>query len=277
MSESCNGNCSSCSQGDCASRTQESLLAPLNEYSKVRKVIGVVSGKGGVGKSAVTAMLATLMTRKGYKCAVLDADVTGPSIPKVFGLHDSAYSEDGKHLLPVKTETGIQVMSINLLLPSEDSPVVWRGPVISGVIKQFWSDVIWDDVDFMFVDMPPGTGDVSLTVFQSLPLDGIVMVTTPQSLVSMVVKKSLHMAAMMNVPVFGLVENMSYITCPDCGEKIHLFGEHTLEREATEMGVQILGRLPLDPVLPALADAGRMEDFRGDWLDAAADMFAKLI
>ncbi len=275
MSENCNGNCSSCST-NCESRQQESMLAPLNEYSRVGKVIGVVSGKGGVGKSAVTAMLATLMARKGYKCAVLDADLTGPSIPKVFGVHGIVTSEDGEHLLPAKTAGGIDIMSINLLLESEDAPVIWRGPVISGVIKQFWSDVIWNDIDYMFVDMPPGTGDVSLTVFQSLPLDGVVMVTTPQSLVGMIVKKSLNMARMMNIPVLGLVENMSYITCPDCGKRIDLFGKQSLESEAAELGVPVLGRLPLDPALPALADAGRMEAFQGDWLDAAAEVIEKL-
>ena len=275
MSENCNGNCSSCS-ANCESRQQESMLAPLNEYSRVGKVIGVVSGKGGVGKSAVTAMLATLMTRKGYKCAVLDADLTGPSIPKVFGVHGIVTSEDGEHLIPAKTAGGIDIMSINLLLESEDAPVIWRGPVISGVIKQFWSDVIWNDIDYMFVDMPPGTGDVSLTVFQSLPLDGVVMVTTPQSLVGMIVKKSLNMARMMNIPVLGLVENMSYITCPDCGKRIDLFGKQSLESEAGELGVPVLGRLPLDPALPALADAGRMEAFQGDWLDAAAEAIEKL-
>lgn len=275
MSENCNGNCSSCA-ANCANRQQESMLAPLNEYSRVGKVIGVVSGKGGVGKSAVTAMLATLMTRRGYKCAVLDADLTGPSIPKIFGVKHVVGSEDGEHLIPARTPGGIDVMSVNLLLESEDTPVIWRGPVISGVIQQFWSDTIWHDIDYMFVDMPPGTGDVSLTVFQSLPLDGVVMVTTPQSLVGMIVKKSLNMARMMNIPVLGLVENMSYITCPDCGKRIDLFGEHTLEKEAAALGLPVLGRLPLDPALPALADAGRMEFFQGDWLDAAADTMEKL-
>ena len=201
---------------------------------------------------------------------------TGPSIPKVFGVHGIVTSEDGEHLIPAKTAGGIDIMSINLLLESEDAPVIWRGPVISGVIKQFWSDVIWNDIDYMFVDMPPGTGDVSLTVFQSLPLDGVVMVTTPQSLVGMIVKKSLNMARMMNIPVLGLVENMSYITCPDCGKRIDLFGKQSLESEAGELGVPVLGRLPLDPALPALADAGRMEAFQGDWLDAAAEAIEKL-
>ena len=207
---------------------------------------------------------------------MLDADLTGPSIPKVFGVHGIVTSEDGEHLIPAKTAGGIDIMSINLLLESEDAPVIWRGPVISGVIKQFWSDVIWNDIDYMFVDMPPGTGDVSLTVFQSLPLDGVVMVTTPQSLVGMIVKKSLNMARMMNIPVLGLVENMSYITCPDCGKRIDLFGKQSLESEAGELGVPVLGRLPLDPALPALADAGRMEAFQGDWLDAAAEAIEKL-
>ena len=269
----CNHDCESCG-GSCGE--PESLLKAPHPLSNIKKVIGVVSGKGGVGKSAVTAMLATLMARKGYKCAVLDADLTGPSIPKVFGVHGIVTSEDGEHLLPAKTAGGIDIMSINLLLESEDAPVIWRGPVISGVIKQFWSDVIWNDIDYMFVDMPPGTGDVSLTVFQSLPLDGVVMVTTPQSLVGMIVKKSLNMARMMNIPVLGLVENMSYITCPDCGKRIDLFGKQSLESEAAELGVPVLGRLPLDPALPALADAGRMEAFQGDWLDAAAEVIEKL-
>ena len=275
MSENCSGNCQSCA-ANCGERKQESLLAPLNAQSHIKQVIGVVSGKGGVGKSAVTAMLATLMTRKGFRCGVLDADLTGPSIPKIFGVHGTAVSEDGQHLLPAETASGIKLMSINLLLESEDSPVVWRGPVISSVIKQFWSDVIWGDMDYLFVDMPPGTGDVSLTVFQSLPVDGVIMVTTPQSLVSMIVKKSIHMANMMNIPVLGLVENMSYLTCPDCGRRIDLFGAQSLEREAAEAGIPVLGRLPLDPALPALADAGRMEAFTGDWLDAAADALSKL-
>ncbi len=275
MSENCNGNCSSCSV-DCENRQQESMIAPLNEYSRVGKVIGVVSGKGGVGKSAVTAMLATLMSRKGYRCAVLDADLTGPSIPKIFGVHSTVASEDGEHLLPAKTKGGIELMSINLLLQSEDSPVIWRGPIISGVIKQFWSDVIWNDIDYMFVDMPPGTGDVSLTVFQSLPIDGIVMVTTPQSLVGMIVKKSLNMARMMNIPVLGLIENMSYITCPDCGKRIDLFGQQSLEQETADLNLQILGRLPMDPALPALADTGKMEEFQGDWLDNAAKIIEEL-
>ena len=260
MSENCSGNCQSCA-ANCGERKQESLPAPLNAQSHIKHVIGVVSGKGGVGKSAVTAMLATLMTRKGFRCGVLDADLTGPSIPKIFGVHGAAVSEDAQHLLPAETASGIKLMSINLLLESEDSPVVWRGPVISSVIKQFWSDVIWGDMDYLFVDMPPGTGDVSLTVFQSLPVDGVIMVTTPQSLVSMIVKKSIHMANMMNIPVLGLVENMSYLTCPDCGRRIDLFGAQSLEREAAEAGIPVLGRLPLDPALPALADAGRMEAF----------------
>ena len=275
MSENCSGNCQSCA-ANCGERKQESLLAPLNAQSHIKHVIGVVSGKGGVGKSAVTAMLATLMTRKGFRCGVLDADLTGPSIPKIFGVHGAAVSEDAQHLLPAETASGIKLMSINLLLESEDSPVVWRGPVISSVIKQFWSDVIWGDMDYLFVDMPPGTGDVSLTVFQSLPVDGVIMVTTPQSLVSMIVKKSIHMANMMNIPVLGLVENMSYLTCPDCGRRIDLFGAQSLAREAAEAGIPVLGRLPLDPALPALADAGRMEAFTGDWLDAAADALSKL-
>mgnify|MGYP002537396067 CR=1 FL=1 len=274
MSE-CTHDCSSCGSS-CGERTEpQSLLQPLNSASRVGKVIAVVSGKGGVGKSMVTSMLAVLMQRRGYKTAILDADITGPSIPKAFNIHGNCFqSENG--IEPLESHTGIKVMSINLLLEKETEPVLWRGPVIAGVVNQFWTDVHWGDVDYMFVDMPPGTGDVPLTVFQSLPVDGVIMVTTPQSLVSMIVKKSIHMANMMNIPVLGLVENMSYLTCPDCGRRIDLFGAQSLEREAAEAGIPVLGRLPLDPALPALADAGRMEAFTGDWLDAAADALSKL-
>ena len=213
----CTHDCSTCSQ-NCSERDKQSLIKPLHEGARVNKVIGVVSGKGGVGKSLVTSLLAVAMQQKGYKCAVLDADITGPSIPQAFGIHDKAMG-DGTVIFPVETKTGIQLMSINLLLEDETDPVVWRGPVIGGAVQQFWTDVAWNDVDFMFVDMPPGTGDVALTVFQNLPIDGIVVVTSPQQLVEMIVSKAVKMADMMNVPVVGLVENMSYFACPDCGKK----------------------------------------------------------
>ena len=274
MSE-CTHDCSSCSSNCSERKEPQSFLKPMNEHSNIKKVIGVVSGKGGVGKSLVSCMLASKCRKAGLKVGILDADITGPSVPKSFGITSRAM-QDETGLLPTVTKTGIKIMSINLLLEDVNSPVVWRGPVISGVIQQFWTDVNWGELDYLFVDMPPGTGDVSLTVFQSLPLDGVVMVTTPQSLVGMIVKKSLNMARMMNIPVLGLVENMSYITCPDCGKRIDLFGKQSLESEAAELGVPVLGRLPLDPALPALADAGRMEAFQGDWLDAAAEVIEKL-
>jgi Mrp family chromosome partitioning ATPase len=223
----------------------------------------------------VTSLMAVLMNRRGHHTAVLDADITGPSIPKAFGLHTKAEACDFG-LLPVKTVGGIDVMSVNLLLKNEDDPVVWRGPVIAGTVKQFWSEVVWDDVDFMFVDMPPGTGDVPLTVFQSLPLDGIIIVTTPQELVSMIVGKAVKMAKLMNIPVLGIVENMSYVQCPDCGKKINVFGESKLDEVAAGHGLKVLGRLPIDPKLTAACDRGAVEKFEGDWLDAAADLVEDL-
>lgn len=264
MSE-CTHDCSSCG-ADCSSRD---LKAPANAKSKIKKVIAVVSGKGGVGKSTVTASLATAMAKRGRKVAVLDADITGPSIPKVFGVHSRAMAQ-GDAIVPVETSTGIQLMSVNLLLDNETDPVVWRGPVIGGVVQQFWGDVLWNDVDYMFVDMPPGTGDVALNVFQTLPVDGVIIVTSPQDLVSMVVEKAVKMAKMMNIPVVGLVENMSYLTCPDCGKKIYLFGEGKTQEAADRYGLPLLAKMPIDPALAKLADAGRIEDFEGDWLDGAA-------
>lgn len=271
MSETCTHDCSSCGE-NCPSRNEpQSFLEKTNDLSHVKKVIGVVSGKGGVGKSLVTSMLATTMQRRGMKTAVLDADITGPSIPKCFGLKTRALSnEDG--LFPVETKTGIRVMSINLLLEEETAPVVWRGPVIAGAIKQFWTDVIWGDVDYMFVDMPPGTGDVPLTVFQSLPLSGILIVTSPQELVSMIVSKAVEMAKMMNVPVLGLMENMSYVECPDCGKKIAVFGESHIDDVAAKYALPVLGKMPLDPKTAAMCDKGAIELFEGDWLDHAADV-----
>ncbi len=269
MSESCSHNCETCSQ-NCESRSAESMLAPLNELSHVKKVIAVVSGKGGVGKSLVTSMLSVLMRRREFSTAILDADVTGPSIPTMFGLHENATGND-MGILPVKTKTGIETMSVNLLLPDETDPVVWRGPVIAGTVKQFWSDVIWNDVDYMFVDMPPGTGDVPLTVFQSLPVDGIIIVTSPQELVSVIVAKAVKMANMMNIPIIGIVENMSYVECPDCGKKISVFGESHVEATAAEYNLKLLGRLPINPEFAKLCDAGLIEQFVGDWLENAAD------
>ncbi len=254
---SCNGNCSSCGS-DCADRKQESLLANLNAKASVKKVIAVVSGKGGVGKSTVTSMLAVGMARKGKRVGVLDADITGPSAPTAFGVTECrGATEDG--IYPALTRSGIQVMSINLLLDNSTDPVVWRGPVIAGAVKQFWTDVIWEDVDYLFVDMPPGTGDVPLTVFQSLPIDGIVIVTSPQDLVSMIVSKAVKMANMMHVPVLGFVENYSYLQCPDCGKKIEVFGKSKLDAVAQEFDLPVLARLPIDPKVAQCYDNGLME------------------
>jgi len=247
----------------------------LHDGSTVRRVIGVVSGKGGVGKSIVTSMMAVEMRRRDYGAAILDADVTGPSIPKAFGAKGEIRST-GDAMLPYITKTGIQMMSVNLLLESEDQPVVWRGPVIAGAVKQFWTDVIWNDIDWMFVDMPPGTGDVPLTVFQSLPLDGILIVTTPQDLVSMIVKKAVNMANMMNVPVIGLIENMSYVECPDCGKKIEVFGHSRAEEVAKDYGVPLLARIPMDPKLTALCDKGIIELMENEYLSGVAEALEKL-
>ncbi len=262
---SCNGNCSSCSSSDCGDRKAESLLAALNPKSSVKKVIAVVSGKGGVGKSTVTAMLAVAMARKGKRVGVLDADITGPSAPTAFGVTEcQGANQDG--LYPALTRGGIQVMSINLLLDNSTDPVVWRGPVIAGAVKQFWTDVIWEDVDYMFVDMPPGTGDVPLTVFQSLPVDGIVIVTSPQDLVSMIVSKAFKMANMMHIPVLGFVENYSYLQCPDCGKKIEVFGKSKLDEVAEAFNLPVLARLPIDPKVAEAYDSGLMETVSADAL-----------
>ena len=260
---SCSGNCSSCGSTSCGDRTAESLLAELNPNSSVKKVIAVVSGKGGVGKSTVTSMLAVAMARKGKRVAVLDADITGPSAPTAFGVTEcQGANEDG--LFPALSRGGIQVMSINLLQDDPKSPVVWRGPVIAGAVKQFWTDVIWEDVDYMFVDMPPGTGDVPLTVFQSLPIDGVVIVTTPQDLVSMIVSKAVKMANMMKIPVLGFVENYSYLQCPDCGKKINVFGKSHLDEVASEFSLPVLARLPIDPSVAEAYDNGMMETVNTD-------------
>ena len=267
MSE-CTHDCGSCSSSCSERTTKESFLEKPNAKSKIKKVIGVISGKGGVGKSLVTGMMSVLMSRDGGNVAVMDADITGPSIPKMFGLNERAVSvEDG--ILPVKTAGGIGVMSINLLLENPTDPVIWRGPVIAGVVKQFWTDVIWGDVDYMFVDMPPGTGDVPLTVFQSIPLDGVIIVTSPQDLVSMVVAKAVAMAKLMEIPILGFVENMSYVECPDCGKKIMIYGESHIEKIAENYNVPMLGKIPVAPEITAACDSGSIEAFNGNWLEEA--------
>ena len=272
MSE-CTHDCSTCGES-CGERTApQSFLKEKNAAARVGKVFGVVSGKGGVGKSMVTSQLAVLMRRKGYNVGILDADVTGPSIPKAFGVHDRAMG-DQRGMLPVETDGGIQLMSVNLLLDNETDPVLWRGPVIGGVVTQFWTDVVWD-VDYLFVDMPPGTGDVALSVFQSLPLDGVIIVASPQELVSMVVEKAVKMAEMMNIPIVGVVENMSYLVCPDCGKEIPLFGQGKTQAAAQAHGLKLLARMPIDPKLAELTDAGRIEDFEGGWLDPLAGILEK--
>ena len=272
MSE-CTHDCSSCSQ-NCGERTTpQSFLEKPHELSHIKKVIGIVSGKGGVGKSFVTGSLANAMAAKGYKVGILDADITGPSIPKMYGLTGAAQADDNG-IYPMETANGIKVMSINLLLEDETDPVIWRGPVIGGVVQQFWTDVAWD-VDYLFVDMPPGTGDVPLSVFQSIALDGIIVVTSPQELVSMVVEKAVKMAEKMDVPIVGVVENMSYVACPDCGKKIYLFGEGKSEEAAKRHNLPLLAQMPIDPKLAALVDAGKIEEFEGTWLNAAADALEK--
>ena len=268
MSEGCTHDCSSCS-ADCSSREKKSLIEELNPASSVKKVIGVVSGKGGVGKSMITSMLSVLMQRRGYNTAVLDADITGPSIPKAFGINQKAYA-DNRGLLPVPTKTGIDVMSINLLLENETDPVVWRGPVIAGTVKQFWTDVIWEDVDFMFVDMPPGTGDVPLTIFQSLPVDGIVIVTSPQELVSMIVEKAVNMAGMMNIPIIGIVENMSYFECDNCNKRHYIYGESHIDEIAKKFNIDSVSQIPMDSKLAALVDKGWIEMMDNNYLETAA-------
>ena len=269
MSE-CTHDCSSCGES-CGERTTPmDLHAPCNELSSVGKVIAVVSGKGGVGKSTVTCSLAAAMARLGKKTAVLDADITGPSVPTAFGIHEHAVgSELG--IYPAVSKGGVALMSLNLLTENETDPVIWRGPVIAGTVKQFWTDVIWGDVDYMFVDMPPGTGDVPLTVFQSLPVDGVIVVTSPQDLVSMIVTKAVHMAQMMSIPVLGLIENYSYYQCPDCGAKHAIFGESHLEQEAMQLGLPLLARLPIDPELAAAIDVGKAESLPVNYLEGVAE------
>lgn len=276
MSESCNKSCSTCSE-ECSERESQpkSLLEQPHECSDIKKVIAVVSGKGGVGKSLVTSMLAVTMNRMGYQTAVLDADVTGPSVPKEFGIHNKAEATE-LGIMPIKTKTGIDIMSVNLILEKDTDPVIWRGPIISGMVKQFWTDVMWGDVDFMFIDMPPGTGDVPLTVFQSLPVDGIIIVTSPQELVSMIVSKAVKMAKMMNIPVLGIVENMAYLECPDCHSRINVFGDSHIEEIANRHQIQTIAKLPLNPAIAELCDKGLIELFEGDYLKHIVDVIEKM-
>ena len=269
MSE-CTHNCSSC-KANCSTKSKKDFLEPLNAQSSIKHVIGVVSGKGGVGKSMVTSTLATLMQRAGYKVGILDADITGPSIPKAFGISAGVEGNDDG-MLPPESSTGIKIMSVNLLLPDTTAPVVWRGPVIAGTVKQFWSGTVWGDLDYLFVDCPPGTGDVPLTVFQSIPLDGIVIVSSPQELVSMIVAKAANMASMMDVEVIGLVENMSFVKCPDCGKEIKIFGESHIDEISEKFGYPLLAKMPIDPTLASLVDAGEIEKMNVDYLDAAVDV-----
>lgn len=275
MSENCNHDCSSCS-ANCSSRNPGEMPKDKPHLrSRIKHVIGVVSGKGGVGKSFVTSLLAVEMTRRGYSCGILDADITGPSIPKMFGMHERA-TGDQDGIYPVKSRQGIQVMSLNLLLEKETDPVIWRGALITGTVRQFWTDVVWEDVDYLFIDMPPGTGDVTLTVFQSLPVDGIVIVSSPQELVQMIVGKAVKMAQMMKVPVLGLVENMSYLKCPDCGKEIELFGKSRAEEMGKEFNLSPVMRLPLNPAVAQAADGGRIEFVREDAVCPLLDKLAVL-
>lgn len=269
MSETCSSNCDSCGES-CSSRqtTKADFREPANGSSHIKKVIGVVSGKGGVGKSFVTSYLAVLLNRKGYRTAILDGDITGPSIPRAFGIHEKATAIEAG-ILPAVTKTGIKIISVNLMLEDEETPVIWRGPVIAGTVKQFWSGVIWEDVDYMLVDMPPGTGDVPLTVYQSLPLDGIIIVTSPQELVSMIVSKAIRMAEAMEVPIIGMVENYSYVSCGKCGEKIRVFGESHGKETADKFKIPLLGEIPIDTDIVKAVDSGNTEGLQGDWLDMA--------
>ena len=276
MKDGCTQSCGSCAE-ECADRKEEQadFMARLHAMSSVKKVIGIVSGKGGVGKSLVTSLLAVNMARKGYHCAILDADITGPSIPKAFGLKGQVGGTE-QGIMPLTSATGIDVMSINLLMENETDPVIWRGPIIGNVVKQFWTDVIWKNIDFMFIDMPPGTGDVPLTVFQSLPVDGIVIVTSPQELVSMIVAKAVNMAKEMHIPILGLVENMSYFRCPDNGKEYKIFGESHIDTIAKNYGLPILAKLPIEPALAEACDAGQIESVNGDWMDTTVDMLGKM-
>lgn len=277
MSENCNSNCSSCSK-NCSSRKEgeaNPFLAPMNEQSEIKHVIGVVSGKGGVGKSLVTSLLAAGMNKLGYETAVLDADITGPSIPRAFGISQKAIVAENC-IYPAITENGIKIMSLNLINEAETDPVVWRGPVIAGAVKQFWTDVVWEYVDYMFVDMPPGTGDVPLTVFQSLPLDGIIIVTSPQDLVSMIVSKAINMAKLMNIPILGIVENYSYLECPDCGKKISVFGESKVLELANKFDIDATASIPIKPEIASLVDSGRTMKVDAPWISEIVEKIEKL-
>ena len=276
MAKECsNTSCSKESCEGCPSKQPKSMLEEMNSQSNVKHVIGIVSGKGGVGKSFVTASLANRMAQKGYKVGILDADITGPSIPKMYGVKGPAQAVDAG-IYPIEAKNGIKVMSVNLLLPREDEPVIWRGPILANMVKQFWTDVIWGDLDYLFVDMPPGTGDVPLTVFQSLPVDGIIVVTSPQELVSMIVGKAVKMAEMMDVSVLGIVENMSYFECPDCKSRHSIFGESHIDEVAAKYGIKNIARMPINPKLAAACDKGLIELYDGDWLDETTDMLEKL-
>lgn len=277
MSDACNeSSCASCGVEGCSSRkAPNDMIEPANKLSNIKHVFGVISGKGGVGKSLVTAELAVKLSRQGYKVGILDADITGPSIPKVFGIHEQAIGTDDG-LYPAQTPEGIKIISVNLLLDSEETPVVWRGPVIAGVVKQFWNEVIWGDIDYLLVDMPPGTGDVPLTVFQSLPVNGAIIVTSPQELVEMIVKKAYNMAKLMNIPVVGLVQNMSYLICPDCGKLIYIYGEGKGESMAKELAIPSFASIPIDPSVAALCDAGKIEEFDNPYLDSMVDYLSSL-
>ncbi len=279
MASACDGcaaaeNCEAQENGGC-SGSQQSFLEPLNAYSSIKKVIGIISGKGGVGKSLVTASLATALRKKGFEVGIMDADITGPSIPKMYGLHGPAMGTE-LGILPMETDSGIKVMSVNLLMEDEEAPVVWRGPVIAGTVKQFWTDVVWGDLDYLLVDMPPGTGDVPLTVFQSLPVDGIIIVTSPQDLVRMIVTKAYNMAGMMDIPVLGIVENYSYLECPECGAKIPVFGESHIDEIAEDLGIEVLGKLPLDPAFAEIADAGMFDKADNKYLDKAVELITAI-
>ena len=267
-------SCSSCAHAGSCSSAKKDLKAPANPYSQVKKVIGVVSGKGGVGKSMVTASLARMMVQQGYSVGILDADITGPSIPKMYGLTGAAQADDNG-IYPMETANGIKVMSINLLLPTEDTPVIWRGPVLANMVKQFWTDVVWDKIDYLFVDMPPGTGDVPLTVFQSLPIDGIVIVSSPQDLVKMIVKKAYNMAGMMKIPVLGIVENYSYVKCPDCGKELKIFGESHIDEIAAELNIPVVGKMPIDMEYASKADSGEFAQINNEYIEKAIEVMPK--
>ncbi len=273
MDQGCSGNCGSCSL-ECGDRQEDFRVLP-HEYSSIKHIIGIVSGKGGVGKSLTTSLLAVAMNRLGYRSAIMDADITGPSIPKAFGIKERATGDENA-IYPVKSKTGVEIMSMNLLLENNTDPVVWRGPVLAGTVKQFYTDVVWNNVDYMFIDMPPGTGDVPLTIFQSIPMDGIIIVTSPQELVSMIVQKAVKMAAMLEIPVLALVENMSYFECPDCHEKHRIFGQSHVEEIAKEYGIDTIAQIPILPEMASLVDHGNIEQYKGDFLKPVTDMLSKL-